>query len=156
MKIFITAKKTTNKEDLELMYNMVDYYGYNLWLLEPILKLHNLYIMLTNYDVRTNNSQIYRIEHRKRTMIKLNLQEIQMDYLCKDWKNRHSKKYLPKKFNILDHSLWILFHEIHHYIRKDHLHYDGTDVDAEIDCDREALKYIKILRKLRRLDGNSR
>jgi len=73
--------------------------------------------------------------------------------LChKWWKRRYSKKYLPKKLSTYDHSLFILFHEIAHYIRKDHLK-DRRKINEkelnkyEIDCDIRAIKYLKLLKQ---------
>lgn len=152
IKTFINIRKTTSKWDLEIMQNIADTYDYALELLQSQLKLHNVYIMLTNYDVRTNNSQIYRVEHRKRTMIKLNFEEIIEDYTFKLWKKRYSKEYLPKKLDTFEHSLFILFHEIAHYINKDHLvNWNSLSqietIRREVICDLMALDYLKILKR---------
>jgi len=157
MKIFIMTRKTTSKSDLEIIESIVECYEYSLNLLQPILKLNNLYIMLTNLDVRVNNSQIYRIEHRKRTMIKINFEEIVDDYINKDWKHRYSKKYLPKKLDTVDHSLFILFHEIAHYLNKDHLLNWGKLSQMELalketERDIEALNYLKLVHKLEKIN----
>jgi len=156
MKIFIMTRKKTNKEDLEIIESIAECYEYSLNLLQPILELSNLYIMLTNYDVRTNNSQIYRIEHRKRTMIKINFEEMVEDFINKDWKHRYSKKYLPKKLNTIDHSLFILFHEIAHYLNKDHLINWKSLTPFELALketkrDIEALNYLKTFHKLEKI-----
>lgn len=153
MEVCINLKRTTNKEDLEIIKDIKENYEFALFLLQSKLKLCNVYVMITNYDMRTNGSQIYRVEHRKRTMIKINFEEMREDYIYKLWKQRYSKEYLPKKLSILDHSLFILLHEIAHYIRKDHLRWSKDmcvieQEHAEIDCDIKALKYLKLLRTL--------
>jgi len=153
MEIFINTKRTTSKRDLEIIENIAEEYKYALDLLQPVLKLNNLYVMLTNYDIRSNNSQIYRIEHRKRTMIKINFEEIVEDFITKGWKKRYSKKYLPKKLNVIDHSLFILFHEIVHYLRKDHLiNWDTLNqmeiIQTETDCDIRAINCLKLLKRV--------
>ena len=153
MKICINVKKTTSKQDLKIIEDIAEHYEYCLNLLNSILKLTNVYVMLTNYDMRTNGSQIYRIEHRKRTMIKINFEQIRYDYIVKDWKRRYSKKYLPKKLDTSEHSLFVLFHEIAHYLRKDHL-VNWKDLNQkelkqkEIDCDIKAINYLKLLKSL--------
>jgi hypothetical protein len=135
------------------MENIAEYYKLNLNLLQPILKLTNLYIIFTNQDKRVNNSQIYRVEHRKRTVIKINFEEIREDYVNEYWKLRYSAKNLPKKFNTLDHALFILLHEIMHYIRKDHLTNwnilsEGELICKENECDIQAVKYLQLLKLL--------
>lgn len=154
MNIFIDTKKYTTKKDLEIMENIAGYYEFNLNLLQPILKLSNLYIIFTNRDKRVNNSQIYRVEHRKRTVIKLNFEEIREDYINEYWKFRYSKKYLPKKLDTFEHALFILLHELMHYIRKDHLINwnslsEGELISKETDCDIRALNYLKLLKQIK-------
>ena len=153
MKIFIDTKNYTSKKDLEIMESIAEYYEFNLNLLQPILKLSNLYIIFTNRDKRINNSQIYRVEHRKRTVIKVNFEEIRQDWVNEDWKLRYSRKYLPKKLSTFDHALFILLHEITHYLRKDHLTNwnslsEGELIGKETNCDIQAVKYLKLLKIL--------
>lgn len=149
----INIRKSTLKRELEMIKDIACLYDYALEVLQPLLKLNNVYIMLTNYDVRTNNSQIYRVEHRKRTMIKINFEEIVDNYVHKDWKRRYSKEFLPKKLSTEEHALFILLHEISHYIRKDHLKWnrDMSEFDqkyAEFDCDIRALKLLELLEEI--------
>ena len=154
MKTCINIKRTTPKYELEIIEDIADTYDFALETLQSHLKLNNVYIMLTNYDMRVNNSQIYRIEHRKRTMIKINTEEIIESFVTKEWKQRYSREFLPQKMDTLEHSLFVLFHEIAHYIRKDHLFWRQgmSELDkkyAEFDCDIRALKLLELFKALR-------
>ncbi len=156
-KTFINIKKSTPKQDIEIMEDIASLYDYTLELLQSHLKLNNVYVMLTNYDVRTNNSQIYRVEHRKRTMIKINFEEMIESFVTKEWKHRYSREFLPKKMDTDEHALFILLHEISHYVRKDHLSWAKgmSELDqkyAEFDCDIRALKYLELFKSLRSLN----